>query len=111
MDKEQVRLLLHQALEDTFTDLNAIFRPSGNLELTYPCIVYEPKAEEPAFANNVGYVIGTRFQITFLSKLPGYASTHLMFGLAPLGVLVTSSRSYVSDDIVHDIFIVSVHTI
>lgn len=111
MDKEQVRLYFQQVLEDVFTDLPVIFRPSGNTKLTYPCIVYEPQAEEPAFANNVAYAIGTRFQVTFLSIRPGYTNTHPLYSLGPLGISVTSSRSYVNDDVVHDVFIVSVHTI
>lgn len=111
MDKEEVRLYLQQVLEAEFPELPVIFRPSGNLRLTYPCIIYEPKAEEPAYANNSTYAVGTRFQVTFLSYLPGYGSTRLMFSLGLFGVVVSSNNSFVSDDVVHDVFIVNVHTI
>lgn len=111
MDKEEVRLFLHQTLESTWADLEAIFRPSGNQQLTYPCIVYEAKEEEPSFANNLGYIIGTRFQVSFLYLRSDYINTHPIYSLGPLGITVSSSRNFIDDDVVHDIFDVSVHKI
>jgi hypothetical protein len=108
MDKEEVRLVLQTALENTFPDLSVIFRPSGNHKLTYPCVTYEPKKEEPSFANNTPYTIGTQFQVTFISNLPGYANTRLLYTLP--GVIIVNSNSFMVSDLVHDVFIVSVHT-
>ena len=75
MDKEEVRLSLQTALETKFPDLSVIFRPSGNHDLTYPCITYVPNKEEVSFANNLPYTIGTQFQVMFISNLSGYADT------------------------------------
>lgn len=108
MDKEEIRLLLQEALETAFPDLTVIFRPSGNIKLIYPCVVYEPKKEEASFANNKPYTIGTQFQVMFISNLPGYASTRLIYDLS--GVNVVRNNSYVTNDLVHDVFIVSIHT-
>lgn len=109
MDKEEVRLVLQTALEVAFPDLSVIFRPSGNYKLTYPCVTYEPKTEEPSFANNQPYTIGTQFQVMFISPVPGYTGTRLIYSLMPQ-VVVVRNNSFTTNDLVHDVFIVSVHT-
>lgn len=111
MDKEEVRLVLQNALETTFPELPVIFRPSGNFEYQYPCIVYEPKKEQPAFANNKPYVIGTQFEVMFLSYRPGFNSTRLMYDLGELGINVVNHNSYATTDVVHEVFTVKVHTL
>jgi hypothetical protein len=108
MDKEEVRLVLQTGLETTFPDLTVIFRPSGNHKLTYPCVTYEPKTEEVSFAGNRPYTIGTQFQVMFISPVPGYAATRSIYSLQ--GVVVVSNNSFTTNDLVHDVFIVSVHT-
>ena len=109
MDKEEVRLALQTALENKFPSLPVIFRPSGNYKLTYPCVIYEPKKEELSFASNAPYTIGTQFQVTFISNLPGYADTRLMYELIPQGAIIVSNNTFTVSDLVHDVFIVSVH--
>lgn len=111
MDDGEIRLYLHSLLETYFPGLALYYRPPGNLKLTRPCIVYEPKAPEPSYSNNETYVVGTRFQITVLSDLPGYDNTRNIFGLPNHGVVISSSRSYVSSNIVHDVFTLSVNSI
>lgn len=110
MDKEEVRLVLQTGLETLFPDLPVIFRPSGNHKFTYPCVTYEPKTEEASFANNRPYTIGTQFQVMFISKGAGYANTRLIYDLMSQGVIVGSNNSFTTNDLVHDVFIVSVHT-
>jgi hypothetical protein len=111
MDDEDVRLYLHSLLETAYPDLGLYYRPSGNLKLDRPCIIYEPKASEPSYSNNNPYVVGTRFQVTILSDLPGYG-TRNMFGLVnQAGIVIYSNTSYVSSDIVHDVFTLSVNSI
>ena len=109
MDEDQIRLYLHSQLETTFPDVGLYYRPSGNLIMERPCIIYEPKAFEPSFANSKAYVVGIQFQITLLSDLPGYLGVRKIFGMP--GVVVNSTRMFVNDDIVHDVFTMSVNTI
>jgi hypothetical protein len=111
MDKDEVRLYLHSLLEQYFPSLTLYYRPPGNLKLTRPCIVYEPKAEEPSYSNNETYVVGTRFQVTVLSDLPGYDNTRNIFALPNHGCVISGNRTYVSSNIVHDVFYVSVNSI
>ena len=109
MDEEQIRLHLHSQLETTFPDVGLYYRPPGNLFMERPCIIYEPKEFEPSFANSKAYVIGIRFQITLLSDLPGYTGIRKIFGMP--GVVVNNSRTFVSDDVVHDVCTVSINSI
>ena len=109
MDKEDVRLVLHNGLEAKFPTLNVIFRPSGNHELTYPCVTYDSKKEEPTFANNAPYTIGTQFQVMFMRLVSDLSvNTRLIYELMP-EVIVINSNSYTAGDVAHDVFIVSVH--
>lgn len=109
MDDDARRLYLQSTLESTFPDLTVYYRPPGNIILERPCVIYEPKAYDPSYANNTAFVIGTRFQVTFLSDLPGYPQKESIMTMPE--VSVSSNSSYVSEDIVHDVFTVLVHTI
>lgn len=111
MDSEQKRLVLHTLLANNFPDVTIYYRPPGNILLTYPCIVYERKEFEPSFANTAAYVVGARYQVMFVSELPGYSTVELMFTLNGQGLVITSNDSYENDDLVHDVFTVSVNTI
>ena len=109
MDDEQIRLYLQSQLEAAFPELTVYYRPPGNLLLERPCVIYEPKSLEPSYSGNLTYVVGTRFQVTILSDLPGYADKRNVFNIPEVAVM--SNSSYVSSDIVHDIFTVLVNTI
>lgn len=109
MDKDARRLYLHNQLTSTFPDLNVYYRPPGNIILERPCIVYEPKAYDPSYSNNTPFVVGTRFQVMFLSDLPGYSSEDSILTMPE--VTVYGNNTYVNEDIVHDVFTVLVNTI
>ena len=118
MDNDEIRLYLHSLLVTAFPGLNIYYRPPGNMKLTRPCIIYEPKAAEPSYANNNTYVVGTRFQVTVLSDLPGYPNREAMLDLpaktarwGTQGVAISGNQSYVSSNIVHDVFTISVNSI
>jgi len=109
MDEEATRLYLQYKLQDTFQGVGVYFRPPGDERLSRPCIIYEPKNVNAAYANNTPYVLGTEFQVTFLSDIPGDARKWDMFGLS--GVTIRSNNTYVANDVVHDVFIVTVNSI
>lgn len=111
MDNESNRLFLHSLLESAFPDLTIYYRPSGNIILSYPCMVYEKKALEPSFANTQSYVVGVRFQATIISKLPGYSNSEKMFDLHGQGLIVASNDSYENNDLIHDVFTLYVNTV
>jgi hypothetical protein len=108
MDDNTIRLLLHSKLVAAFPDLVIYYQPSGNVPLDRPCITYEPKRDEPTFADNDLYTMGRRFQVTLLSDLPGY-NKRPMYGIS--GIVIVNQVSYTSSDIVHDVFNISVNSI
>lgn len=103
------RIFLHEALEATYPGIQAYYQPPGDLLLARPCIVYTTLQNEPAYANNTAYVVGTRFQVTLLSDLPGYFDTKLMFSIP--GVAVVNNNRFVSKDVVHHVYTVVINTI
>jgi len=96
-----------------FPDLEAtnsiVYRPSGQVKLTYPCLIYEPRRTHTSHANNFLYVAGTRFLVTILSQRPGYSNIRNMFTIP--GISVSQDTSFMEADIVHDVFTVFVNVI
>jgi hypothetical protein len=103
------RLMLHQALLDTYPGVKVYYQPPGDMLLPRPCIVYTTLQNEAAYASNQPYVIGTRFQVTLLADIPGYFDRKLMFYVP--GVSVVNNNGYVSEDVIHDVFTVVINTI
>lgn len=109
MDESDIRLNFHNKLSAAFPDLRAYYRPSGNKILTRPCIVYEPRENEPSFANNRAFTIGVRYQVTILSDTPGYFDKNKMYEIE--GITISGNNSFTNEDIVHDVFHISVNSI
>jgi len=109
MDSNTIRLRLHSLLANKFSDRTIYYQPSGNVILQYPCVVYERKSFVPTSANSATYFIGERFQIMLISLLNGNSDARNMFDLhGSQGVVVESSDEYETDDLVHNVFTVSV---
>lgn len=109
MTDDEIRLLLHNRLLNAFPGLKIYYQPPGNHILERPCIVYKPQATEPSYANNSVYSAGTRFQVTILSDRPGYSDKRNMFTI--IGVNIVNNTSYMVENIVHDVFTISVNSI
>lgn len=111
MDDRETRLYLHGLLSSIFPNLGLYYQLSGNISVERPCIVYQKKALEPSFANNQAYSIGTRYQIMFLSDLPGYEDVRRIYELSTSGISVVHNDDYISNNVVHNVFTVSVGTL
>lgn len=110
MDEEQTRLYLHSLLEAAFPDMDEVyFRPPGDMRLKRPCVVYAPLRVHPSFANSFAYVLGTRFQVTFLSDLPGLIMSRRMYSVQ--GITVVTNNSFVANDIVNDVYTITVNAL
>lgn len=108
MSDEEIRLYLHAQMVEAFPDLGIYYRPPGNTILRRPCILYESLKTDAAYANNTPYVVGTQFKVTLLSDIPGINKRpmrHLT------GVVVEDDRSFVAEDVVNDVFTISVNII
>lgn len=109
MDESQIRLTLQTKLEETFPGVPVYYQPPGNKVLSRPCIVYEPKSTQPSHANNTAFTIGIRYQVTILSNVPGFFDKTKMHEIS--GITIISTNFYTVEDIVHDVFIVTVNAI
>ena len=108
MDENSIRLHVHSELERIFPDAKSIYyRPPGDIILTRPSIVYDAVSEEPSYASNRPYTIGMSYQVTLLSDLPGYFEKRKIYDMS--GVTVSHNSSYVSDDVVHDVFTITMN--
>lgn len=111
MTDEERRLYLQSTLETLHPGLPVYYRPPGNMILSRPCVVYEPKEYQPAYANSEVYIFGISYQVTILSSLPGYAGSRNLLNTRTAGISVRNHQSFVHEDIVNDVFQVSVNSI
>ena len=92
------RLKLHQLLE-TFAD-NVYFQPPENVNLQYPCIIYERNYADTKFADDNPYTHVFRYMIIVIdqdpdSEIPGKVAS------IPMCVY---NRFYTVDNLNHDVF-------
>lgn len=80
---------------------NVYFQPPDNLALQYPCIVYgRDLGAYKAFADNSGYRLVPRYQVTLISRDPDDPAFDQL-GILPKCAHV---RSFVTDGLNHDVF-------
>jgi hypothetical protein len=111
MDETIIRESLQMAVEAKFPDLKVHYIPSGNQRLVYPCIVYEPRKLDAVYSNNEPFVIGRRYQVTLLSERPGFFTVSDMLEMSNPKIVIRHNNTFVEDDIVHDVFTISVNSI
>lgn len=92
------RLELHQLLK-TFTE-NVYFQPPTNIQLKYPCIIYERDFADTKFADDKPYSYITRYRITVIdqdpdSDIPGKVAS------LPRSLF---NRFYTAEGLNHDVF-------
>lgn len=94
----QDRKLLHSILTDITT--NVYFQPPANVQMQYPCIVYERDDAETSFADNKPYRITKRYQVTVIDRDPDSVIPDQV-ALLPQ---TTKQRYFVADGLHHDVF-------
>lgn len=95
------RLALQKELEELMGSRNVYFQPPENFKMNYPCIRYERSTKNPTYADNEKYLVKERYVITLItrdpdSELPLKLYTHFKY--------CSSDRSYVADNLYHDVF-------
>lgn len=76
------------------------FQPPSNIQMTYPCIVYERDTGDTQFADNNPYIFKLRYQITVIDRNP---DSPIPAKIAELP-MCTMDRHFVSDNLHHDVF-------
>lgn len=92
------RLELQELLESLVD--NVYFQPPANVQMEYPCIVYQRDDLDTEHANNAPYNMRQRYQVTVIEPDPDSAIP------SKVAALPTSnfSRFFVADNLNHDVF-------
>jgi hypothetical protein len=96
------RLELQSLLEDLLGNPNVYFQPPANVQMKYPCIVYQRDIHmEKKFAGNTTYGFTQRYQVTTISRDP---DNPVVAKIAALPMCMFS-RFFVAESLNHDVFI------
>ena|SRR5881409_419222 len=92
------RLLL-QTLLESLCD-NVYFQPPNNMEMQYPCIIYNRDQSHTAFADNRPYSRTKRYQVTVVDRDPDSDLPDTVENLP----LCAFSRAFDTQDLHHYVF-------
>lgn len=94
------RLALQAVLEELLGTGHVYFQPPSNVQMQYPCIVYQRYNAKTSFADNKAYTYVKRYQVTVIDQNPD--------SLVPdkVGALPSClhNRFFVADNLNHDVF-------
>lgn len=62
------RLSLHNKLVEILNSKNAYYQPPANVNLVYPCVIYNQNAGDIKKANNKLYKYTRKYEVTFIFK-------------------------------------------
>lgn len=94
--RETLQTLLEGALGSAYV----YFQPPANVQMTYPCIVYQRDSSDAKFAGNAPYSYTQRYQVTVIDKNPDSD----VVGKVALLPLCTYNRFFAADNLNHDVF-------
>ena len=94
----QDRLLLQGILE-TITP-KVYFQPPANVQMEYPCIVYQRDYADTKFAGNSPYHNTKRYQVTVIDRDPDSDIPDKVAALP----MCRFDRAFVADNLNHDVF-------
>lgn len=76
------------------------FQPPSNVQMVYPCIVYERDAARDSFADNGPYLHTKRYRVTIIDRDPD-SGTPDKVALLPMCVF---AQHFVVDNLHHDVY-------
>lgn len=99
------RLQLHQRLVDIatsegLTSGQVYFQPPSNLEMKFPCIVYNRDSADTVFAGNLPYRRTKRYEVTIIDRDPDSSLPDKVAALPQC----TFSRAFAVENLNHDVF-------
>jgi len=96
------RVLLQEILENLLGSGNVYFQPPSNVDLEYPCIIYERSNSETIFADNKPYMYQLAYKITVIDQDP---DSEILDKVASLPMCVFD-RHYIAGNLNHDVYII-----
>jgi hypothetical protein len=94
------RVHLQELLEDILGSRNAYFQPPANVQLLYPCIVYERMTADSMFAGNKMYRYTKKYQVTVIDRDPDTAISDKVATLP----MCSYRQFFKADNLNHDVF-------
>lgn len=94
------RLQLQQVLKDILGSENVYFQPPANVQMQYPCIVYQRDYARTEFAGNQPYRRTKRYAVTVIDRNPDSDIPDKVAALP----MCTFNRFFTADDLNHDVF-------
>lgn len=94
------RKQLHEILCGILGSRNCYFSPPANLQMKYPCILYEHSNTDGDFADNQMYLKRKRYTVTVIDPDPDSRIAENLLDLP----YCTSDRNFQSDNLNHFIF-------
>lgn len=88
-----------QTLLETLTP-NVYFQPPDNIQIQYPCIVYQRYRAESEFADNIPYKHTESYQVTVIDANPD-SDIHTRVAALPSS---TKNRFFVVGNLNHDVY-------
>lgn len=94
------RLELQALLEDILGSRNVYFQPPANVQMQYPCIVYQRDDLDTKFAGNNPYRLTKKYQVTVIDRNPDSDIPEKVAALP----MCSFNRFFVKDNLNHDVF-------
>lgn len=93
------RLELQKKLEDLLGTKHVYYQPPESLRMEYPAIVYSKSNIRKRSANNTGYYLLTRYELTVIARRPDDPVIEALLRLP----YCSYDRSYIADNLNHDV--------
>lgn len=89
-----------QSLLETIAP-NVYFQPPANVQMAYPCIVYQRDDLDTKHANNKVYASKQRYQVTYIDREPDTEDVIDKIAALPM---CEYQRFFVAENLNHDVF-------
>ncbi len=93
---------LQNALEGLLNTRNVYFQPGPNVQLKYPCFVYNRKSAFQPKANNKTYLFRPAYEVTYINR--DEPDPDILQKVMEAFVHCHYDRHYVADNLHHDLF-------
>lgn len=100
MAPSQKRLKVQTLLENILGSDQVYFQPPSNVQMKYPCIVYERFSTRTSYADNEPYKYDKRYQVTVIDRDPDSPLPDMIAALPKSSF----SRFFTADNLNHDVF-------
>jgi hypothetical protein len=102
-DRLQLQTLLENLLvtdEQPDAKLKVYFQPPANVQMEYPCVVYQRSYLDTKFAGNAPYRLTKQYLVTVIDRDPDSVIPDKVAALP----LCSFDRAFVADSLNHDVF-------